>query len=72
MKLPFPMFVVCSFTFGGRLTRSGPWSGALRGPRSALDALGLLRWRRQPLDQGANGPVVRRRDPPRRPPSPPP
>jgi hypothetical protein len=71
MKLPFPMFVVCSFTFSGRLARSGPWSGALRGPWSALDASsGLLRWRRQPLDQGGKSPVVRRRDPPRRPPPP--
>ena len=70
MELLFPMPIVCSFTSSGRLARSGPLFGALRGPSGALDPFRLLRWRQQPLDGGGKGRVVRRPDPPRRRPPP--
>jgi hypothetical protein len=70
MELFFAVPMVYSFTSTGRLARSGPWSGALRGPWGVPDPFRLLRWRQEPLDGGVNGQVVRRPDPPRRRPPP--
>jgi hypothetical protein len=56
MEWLFPMPILCSFTSSGRLARSGPLFGALRGPWGAPDPFRLLRWHQQPLDGGAKGP----------------
>ncbi len=66
----FSMLIVCSFTSSGRLARSGPLFGALRGPWGALDPFRLLRWRQQPLEGGVKDQRLRRPDPPRRGPPP--